>query len=183
MLGMAVFGVGRMGMVHARNVAACDGAELLAIADPDDATAQAIAAETGAPVRDIDAIIADPAVEAVLIATPTDTHADLVERAAVAGKAIFCEKPIDLDVDRVRACLRVVESTSAPLFVAFNRRFHGTIADMRARLRAGEIGKFGSPVHRQLRPGATTAGISGPLGRHVPRHDDPRYRPRPLADG
>jgi hypothetical protein len=72
MLGMAVLGVGRMGMVHARNVA----------------TVQAIAAETGAPVRDIDAVIADPAIEAVLIATPTDTHADLVESAAVAGKAL-----------------------------------------------------------------------------------------------
>ncbi len=62
-------------------------------------------------------------IDAVVICTPTDTHADLIERFARAGKAIFCEKPIDLDVDRVRACMKVVAETKGKLMVGFNRRF------------------------------------------------------------
>ena len=119
MISMAVLGVGRMGAVHARNVAANGEAELRVVADPDTATARA-----------------------VIVATPTDTHADLVERLAAAGKAVFCEKPIDLDVARVRACLGAVERAGTALFVGFNRRFHASFAVMRARLRAGEIGRL-----------------------------------------
>lgn len=174
MLGMAVLGVGRMGMVHARNVAASKGADLRAIADPDQETARAISAETGAPVCEIDSIIADPAIEAILIATPTDTHADLVERAAEAGKAIFCEKPIDLDVGRVRACLKVVERTGAQLFVAFNRRFHVPIADMRARLRAGEIGKLevlSIASYDPVQPSQDYLARSGGMFRDMMIHD------------
>ena len=91
---------------------------------------------TGAKVADIDAILAAKDVDAVAICSPTDTHADLIERAARARKAIFCEKPIDLDVERVRACLDVVKQTGATLMVGFNRRFDPNFASL-ARDRRG----------------------------------------------
>ena len=93
-----------------------------------------------AKVADIDAILAAKDVDAVAICSPTDTHADLIERAARASKAIFCEKPIDLDVDRIRACLEVVKQTSATLMVGFNRRFDPNFANLRKRVAEGAIG-------------------------------------------
>ena len=88
----------------------------------------------------IDEIIADADVDAVFITTPTDMHSDLIEQAAVAGKAIFCEKPIDLSVERVRRCLAVVDEHGARLMVGFNRRFDPNFRAARARVDAGEIG-------------------------------------------
>ncbi len=79
-------------------------------------------------------------VDAVLITTPTDLHADMIEQAARAGKAIFCEKPIDLSVERVRRCLDVVRAAKAPLMIGFNRRFDPNFREARARIDAGAIG-------------------------------------------
>ena len=90
----------------------------------------------------MDTVLADARIEAVIVATPTDTHADLTERAAAAGKAVFCEKPIDLDAARVQACLRAVERAGVPLFVGFNRRFDPSFAALRNRLFDGEVGKL-----------------------------------------
>ncbi len=80
------------------------GAEFVAVADAFPAAAEAIAASAGAEVRSVEAIIGADDIDGVLITTPTDLHATLIEQAARAGKAIFCEKPIDLDVKRVREC-------------------------------------------------------------------------------
>ncbi|NJM55997.1 MAG: Gfo/Idh/MocA family oxidoreductase, partial [Verrucomicrobiae bacterium] len=97
----------------------------------------ALAQETGASVaKSAGDIIADKSIDAVLICTPTDTHADLIEQAAKAGKAVFCEKPVDLSADRVRACLKVVADTKAPLMIGFNRRFDPGHAALRAALQA-----------------------------------------------
>ena len=102
----------------------------------------AVAAETGAAVaKGIPDIIGDKNIDAVLICTPTDTHADLIEQAAKAGKAIFCEKPVDLSAERVRACLKVVADTKAKLMIGFNRRFDPSFASLQKRLAAGEVGK------------------------------------------
>lgn len=140
MLKLAIFGAGRIGQVHGRNAAASNEIDLIAVADEFPAAAEALAAETGAAVRAIDDILADGAVEAILICTPTDTHADLSERAAAAGKAVFCEKPIDLSAERARACLERVDAAGAPFFVGFNRRFDPSFDELRRRLRAGAIG-------------------------------------------
>ncbi|MFV2093764.1 MAG: inositol 2-dehydrogenase, partial [Hyphomicrobiales bacterium] len=80
-------------------------------------------------------------IDAVAICTPTDTHADLIEQFARAGKAIFCEKPIDLDVDRARACLKIVADTDTKLMVGFNRRFDAHFAAVRAAIDEGRIGR------------------------------------------
>ena len=135
-----IIGAGRIGKIHAGNVAARPDSAVAYVADADPAAAAALAKATGAKVAEIDAILAAKDVEAVAICSPTDTHADLIERAARAKKAIFCEKPIDLDVARVRACLEVVRQTGATLMVGFNRRFDPNFAALRRRVAEGAIG-------------------------------------------
>jgi myo-inositol 2-dehydrogenase/D-chiro-inositol 1-dehydrogenase len=139
-LRIGLLGAGRIGKVHAKAIAACAGARLVAVADALPMAAAALAELHGCAVRDADAIVAGTEVDAVLVCTPTDTHAALIEAAARAGKAVFCEKPIDLSLARVRACLAVVQSTGAPLMIGFNRRFDPHFAAVRAALDAGEIG-------------------------------------------
>ncbi|MEZ5830576.1 MAG: inositol 2-dehydrogenase [Dongiaceae bacterium] len=139
---IGLLGAGRIGQIHARSAAAHKSATLAAVTDVDQKAAAAIAAETGASVaKSIPDIIADKTIDAVLICTPTDTHADLIEAAAKAGKAIFCEKPVDLSAERVRACLKVVADTKAKLMIGFNRRFDPSFATLHKRLMAGEVGK------------------------------------------
>ncbi len=110
-------------------------------ADAFPAAAEAIANAYGCEVRTIDEIEAAGDIDAVVICTPTDTHADLIERFARAGKAIFCEKPVDLDVDRVKACLKVVSETKAKLMVGFNRRFDPHFMAVRKAIDEGRIGE------------------------------------------
>src|SRR5690606_27614068 len=128
----ALLGAGRIGKVHAKAITSNPKAKLVAVADAMAAAAADLAAQYGADVRTIDAIDTATDVHAVVICTPTDTHADLLERFARAGKAIFCEKPIDLDVERVKACLKVVDETGATLMVGFNRRFDPHFQAVRA---------------------------------------------------
>ena len=118
-----LLGAGRIGKVHAKAVSSNARAELVAVADALTDAASALAEQYGAQVRTIEAIETAPDIDAVVICTPTDTHADLIERFSRAGKAIFCEKPVDLDVERVKTCLRVVDEAGATLMVGFNRRF------------------------------------------------------------
>jgi len=139
---IGLLGAGRIGQIHARSAAAHKSATLAAVTDVDAKAAAAIAAETGANVaKGIPDIIGDKSIDAILISTPTDTHADLIEQAAKAGKAIFCEKPVDLSAERVRACLKVVADTRAKLMIGFNRRFDPSFASLQKRLAAGEVGK------------------------------------------
>ena len=135
-----LLGAGRIGKVHARAVGANPRAKLVAIADAVEKAASDLAQGFGAEVRSIDAIEQAPDVDAVIICTPTDTHADLIERFARAGKAIFCEKPIDLDVTRVEQCLAVVAKAGTPLMVGFNRRFDPHFAAVRQAIDDGAIG-------------------------------------------
>ena len=118
-INLAILGAGRIGRVHARAISGNDRAVLAAVSDPIQAAADDVALHFGATARTVDDIIADPAIDAVVICTPTDLHADQIEQCARAGKAIFCEKPIDLDVDRVRDCLKVVADCDASLMVGF----------------------------------------------------------------
>jgi myo-inositol 2-dehydrogenase/D-chiro-inositol 1-dehydrogenase len=137
MLDIAVLGAGRIGRIHAGNIAAHPGARLVGIADPDDVAATQLAAALD--VRRISVTEAMRA-DAVLIASPTPTHADYVEQAAASGRAVFCEKPIDLDADRVRRCLAAVRSAGTILMTGFNRRFDPHFLALKQRLDAGEIG-------------------------------------------
>ncbi len=138
----SVLGVGRIGQIHARNIArhAGAGAVLAYVSDVNAAAAEATAAELGARTVSLDEAISSADVDAVVICTPTDTHADLIDRASAAGKAIFCEKPIDLDSARIRRSLEGVARQRTPLMIGFNRRFDPSFASLKARLDAGEIG-------------------------------------------
>jgi myo-inositol 2-dehydrogenase / D-chiro-inositol 1-dehydrogenase len=135
-----ILGAGRIARIHAANVAARKDCEVRLVADIDRAAAQALAEATGGEVAEIDAILASREIDAVAICTPTDMHADLIEKAARAGKAVFCEKPVDLDAKRVRACLDVVAATGGVLMVGFNRRFDPNFAALQKRSTDGAIG-------------------------------------------
>jgi myo-inositol 2-dehydrogenase/D-chiro-inositol 1-dehydrogenase len=135
-----VIGAGRIGKIHGGNVAKRSDASVAYVADADAGAAQALATATGGKVGTIEEMLADKGVDAVAICSPTDTHADLIERAAKAGKAIFCEKPVDLSAERVRACLEVVKSTGAKLMIGFNRRFDPNFASVQKRIADGAIG-------------------------------------------
>ncbi|MDP6706058.1 MAG: inositol 2-dehydrogenase [Alphaproteobacteria bacterium] len=141
MITVALFGVGRIGVIHAANLAASPGATLRYIVDPSEGAARDRAAEHGARVATAAEALADAEVQAVVIATSTDTHAGLIEAAARAGKAIFTEKPIDLTLSRVRACLEVVEREGVLLAVGFNRRFDPSFRALKHALDEGRIGK------------------------------------------
>ena len=137
----ALLGAGRIGKVHARAIGGNIDAKLVAVADAVPAAAKEISVGYGAEVRTIDKILASKDVDAVVICTPTDTHADLIEKFARAKKAVFCEKPIDLGLARVKACLKVVEETKALLMVGFNRRFDPHFMAVRQAIADGNIGK------------------------------------------
>ena len=114
MMEVALFGAGRIGKIHAGNVARQAGVKLRYVIDVDGAAAAALAAQHHASVASAETALADPAVGAVVIGSSTDTHADLITRAAAAGKAIFCEKPVDLAVDRARTCADAVQRAGVP---------------------------------------------------------------------
>lgn len=140
-LGIALLGAGRIGQVHAAALGATPQARLVAVADVSQAAAASLIARFGGEQRNIDAIARDDDIDAVVICTPTNTHADLIEKFARAGKAIFCEKPIDLRLDRVRSCLEVVNATDAHLMVGFNRRFDPHFQALKQAIVTGQIGK------------------------------------------
>lgn len=139
MLNTALLGAGRIAGVHATAISTHPGSRLVAVADINAEAATKLAAQYGAEARTTEAILADKAIDAVLIATSTDTHSDLIERAVAAGKAVLCEKPVDLSLARAQACLAKVGS--APVMIGFNRRFDPNFAGLKAALDAGEIGK------------------------------------------
>ena len=140
MVRVGLLGAGRIGKIHGGNVAAHPQARLVAVADAMAPAAEALAATTGAEVAGIDAILASPQIDAIVICTPTDMHADQIEAAARAGKAVFCEKPVDLSSERIRACLATVKAAGTPLMIGFNRRFDPNFAALKRRLDAGEAG-------------------------------------------
>ncbi|WP_435310989.1 inositol 2-dehydrogenase [Primorskyibacter sedentarius] len=140
MLKIGLLGCGRIGQVHARSISQIDGAKVTAVADAFEAPAKALADKTGAAVMGPQDLIASAEVDAVVIGTPTDTHFDLIHAAASAGKAIFCEKPVDMSAERIRDCIKAVEAAGVPFMTAFNRRFDPNFASVQARIADGEIG-------------------------------------------
>ena len=135
-----LIGAGRIGRIHAGNIAVHPDAELSYIVDVDAAAAAAVGALTGAEVVEIGTALRDPALDAVVIATSTDTHLALIERCAAAGKAILCEKPLDLDAGNARKCVAVAAAAGVFLCVGFNRRLDPSFRNLRDRVTAGDIG-------------------------------------------
>jgi myo-inositol 2-dehydrogenase / D-chiro-inositol 1-dehydrogenase len=142
MLKIAVIGTGFIGSVHAKNIARHPDAELVAVSDANIEFAKKTAAITGAKaVSDIAEIYNNKDIEAVLIATPTDTHVDYLKRAAEAGKAIYCEKPIGLDYEEAEQAVRAVRVAGVPVMLGFNRRFDASHAAVKEAVERGDVGK------------------------------------------
>lgn len=133
-----------MGAVHALNAAANPRLNLAALVDPRDDAAEALSKQTGAKRAELGEVLTDPTIVGVIVASSTDAHLDHVIQARAAGKAVFCEKPLDLDADRLRAAAAALSEPSAPLFVAFNRRFDPHYRALKHRLDAGVVGKLES---------------------------------------
>ena len=153
--GVALLGAGRMGQEHARNLAGIPAAHMVAVADPVPEAAQAAQRACNADKMLLDAheAIDHPAVEVVLIVTPTDTHAELTEYAARAGKAIFCEKPVALDLAETQRVMQVVQDAGVPFQIGFNRRFDPGFAGIRQQVAARPHGPRG-----HVRPGGPATG-------------------------
>lgn len=143
-IGVAFLGLGRMGETHLRNLAAIAGVKVLVVADPQLANAERGCALCGSGVAVTDSLeaIAHPGVDAVVIVTPTNTHAALIEAAANAGKAVFSEKPIALDLAETQRVVRVVQERKVPVQLGFMRRFDPGYARAKAKIAAGELGKL-----------------------------------------
>ncbi|PTL72389.1 inositol 2-dehydrogenase [Rathayibacter caricis DSM 15933] len=174
-LRFGLIGTGRIGQVHAANIAADPDASLSWVCDPFVDGANAVSARYGGTVTtDAAEMFASGGIDAVLIASPTATHVDLLEAAIEAGIPALCEKPIDLDIARVDALLPRVESSGVPIALGFNRRFDPAFAEARARVAAGEIGELEqlSIISRDpAAPPAAYIGVSGGIFRDMTIHD------------
>jgi len=170
-----LIGTGRIGQVHAASIAASPNAVLSWVADPIVEGAQAVAARHGGTVTaDAAEVIASGEVDAVLIASPTATHVELISAAIAAGIPALCEKPIDLDIARVEALRPQVTASGIPVALGFNRRFDPAFASARLRAAAGEIGDIEqvSIVSRDpSAPPAAYLGVSGGIFRDMTIHD------------
>ncbi len=141
MINFGLFGAGRIGRVHAGNIVRHRRTRLMAVCDTDQAAAETLASESESEVASAAEILTNRDIDVVAVASPAETHAELIEAAARSGKAIFCEKPIDKDLGRVRRVLQIVNENGAVLFMAFNRRFDPSFAALQHQLREGEIGR------------------------------------------
>jgi myo-inositol 2-dehydrogenase/D-chiro-inositol 1-dehydrogenase len=144
MLNIGIIGAGRIGRAHAGNLAyRIPEANLVAISDIFVEVAEKLAAELGVPAayQDSRRILDDQSIDAVLICSSTDTHAQLIEEAAQAGKQIFCEKPIALDLAKIDRALAAVDRAGVKLQIGFNRRFDPNFSRVQTIVAAGEIGE------------------------------------------
>lgn len=186
MKNVALFGAGRIGQIHAHNLAALSGVRLVAVCDPVADNAAKLAQALGAEVSTPEAVFANPAIDVVAIASPTDTHSELITRAAAAGKHIFCEKPVDLSVPRAEACARAVAEAHIACMIGFQRRFDPTFSEAQQRLARGEIGNPEMLVITSRDPGAPPAQYlkgSGGIFRDMLIHDFDVFRWILCADG
>jgi myo-inositol 2-dehydrogenase / D-chiro-inositol 1-dehydrogenase len=186
MKNVAVFGAGRIGRIHATNLASLPGVKLKYICDPIGDSAAKLSQQLGAEVSTIEAVLADKGIDVVAITSPTSTHSDLINRAAAAGKHIFCEKPVDLSVPRAIACGEAVKAAGVACMIGFQRRFDPTFNEARTRIDAGAIGNPEMLIITSRDPGAPPAEYikaSGGIFRDMLIHDLDVFRWILCADG
>lgn len=174
MFNIALFGAGRIGQVHAVNIAGHKETKLYSVIDPYQPNAVALAEKYQAKVQTTEEAMQDPNVQGVLIASATDTHADLIELAAKHKKVIFCEKPVHLDLERVKQCLKSVKEHNVPLFIGFNRRYDPQFRHLKNLFQQGAIGKAESLIITSRDPSPPPAEyvkVSGGMFRDMTIHD------------
>ena len=168
------FGAGRIGKIHAKNVSTHPRSRLYGIVDPVAEAGKALADQYGAAFLSEEEALADPQVDAIVIASATNVHAEQIERAATAGKAIFCEKPIDLSLQRVEAVVAHLEANPVPFMLAFNRRFDPNFQELKRQIDQGVIGEVEMVTVLSRDPGAPPVEyikVSGGLFRDMMIHD------------
>ena len=170
-----LFGAGRIGRMHARNLASIPGVDLAYVYDVHEPSAAAAGEDTGAAVaRDPDEVLNDAAVDAVFIASSTDTHCDLIERSVAAGKTVLCEKPIHLDITRVEQCRQAIGDGSDRVQIAFNRRFDPNHLAVKRAIESGELGRLEKLILTSRDPAPPPLDyikVSGGLFRDMMIHD------------
>ena len=174
MINFALFGAGRIGSIHANNVARHARAQLVVLYDPIQLSADRLAGELGCEQMGPAEIFASNDIHAVLICSATDTHADLIEAAVAAGKHVFCEKPIDLSLPRVRQCLQRISQSGCKTMVAFNRRFDPHFQTLQQQVAAGGVGavELVSIISKDPAPPPVEyIKVSGGLFRDMTIHD------------
>ncbi|CAL8481582.1 inositol 2-dehydrogenase [Caballeronia sp. S22] len=175
MIGIAVLGAGRIGRIHASNVAAHPAARLVAVADSSKVAVNALAGQLGCDASDDCAAVIDrDDVDAIVIGTPTDTHIQFMMRAVEHGKAVLCEKPVDLDLERSLAASAEVERFNGRVMLAFNRRFDPTSQAFRRAIDGGEVGDVRQVIITSRDPGLPTRDYlahSGGIFRDMVIHD------------
>ena len=174
MFNIALLGAGRIGQVHAANIASHGATTLWSVVDPNQEFATRLATQYQARQQSLIEAMTDPNVHAVLIASATDTHADLIETFARAGKHVFCEKPVDLDIDRARQVVAIANDAGIKLMLGFNRRFDPNFAAARRAIDQGRIGAVEMVTITSRDPGAPDIGYaarSGGIFRDMTIHD------------
>ena len=174
-LSIGLLGCGRIGVMHAANIHSHPKTRLAAVYDIDGPAMKGVADAHGAAAcADPEEMFADPGIDAILIATATDTHADYIERAVAVSKPVLCEKPIDLDLRRVNRCRDRISGSSVPVQLGFNRRFDPGHAACRDALLAGEIGELRQLIiisRDPAMPPADYCAGSGGVFRDMTIHD------------
>ncbi|MDO5102595.1 MAG: inositol 2-dehydrogenase [Lautropia sp.] len=171
---IAVLGAGRIGRIHANNLRALADVSIACICDPITSQAEALAQQTDAPVGSVDQVFADPTIDAVVIASSTDTHSELLLKAAEARKHVFCEKPIDLSLVRAEQCRDAIQRSGITCMLGFQRRFDPTFFSAKTRIEAGEIGTPEVLIITSRDPGAPPVSYlkgSGGIFRDMLIHD------------
>jgi len=174
MFNIALLGAGRIGHIHGNNVARHSALNLQYVVDPATDAANRLANKLGAEVASEDQVFADPGIDAIVIASSTDTHLDHCLSAAKTGKAVWCEKPLDLDLDRLLENLPDLQPISNRLLLGFQRRFDPNFRALHKRLNAGEIGEIESVhiiSHDPAPPPVEFIHRSGGLFKDMTIHD------------
>jgi len=174
MINFALFGAGRIGSIHGGNLVRNLQAQMVALYDPLQANADRLATELGCEQMTPEQIFASDDIHAVLICSATDTHADLIEAAIASGKHVFCEKPIDLSLQRVRQCLKRVSQSDCKTMVGFNRRFDPHFQALQQQVEAGAVGavELVSIISKDPAPPPIDyIKVSGGLFRDMTIHD------------
>lgn len=174
MYDIALIGAGRMGRIHARNVALHPALRLCYVVDPLASAAAEVADAHSASVAELEVALADPTVSGVIVASATDAHLDQTLAAIAAGKTVMCEKPLDLDLNRARAAANRLGKPGVPLVLGFNRRFDAQFMALKGQLDAGAIGALETLhiiSHDPTPPPPTYVRVSGGLFRDMAIHD------------
>ena len=174
MIRFALLGAGRIGQMHAGLLSQHPAVKLVYVYDLVASVAEEVANKNDAQVADVEVILADRQIDAVLIASPTDTHMDLITRSIQAGKAVLCEKPLDLDIRRIETCIPLMDSSDVPFQIGFNRRFDPSHQALANAVSQGQIGRIEALIITSRDPAPPPAQYvkqSGGLFRDMMIHD------------